>query len=1747
MMRRLWSSGLVLVALCSTPSMSPAADIVFDGTAADGFWTNGPQIDPNIAFPENAGQGANWTIDAGPAGQIVTPDAEPGGARIDYTFVGHDWTISGATINENVQVKLEGGSLDITNSTVSLLPTSANTGSSLSGLNLGQNGVATTAVFTNSTVNVGRANNGGRALGLIGGSTLGLVGTALTLTSESGGGLLTLDNGSSITLDATSSVDASGQIELRGAANTLSMTIGSTVETSYLRADSGGEGTLDLMVDFAGGSFTVNDANPFRDNSGFEGQFNFTGVAGSGTVTHTDLSNNNNNLAGKIAQGFFSIDDMRISPTTSHTLDWTQQSSIDALNAELSALVVNSKFFEVTTNGSQQVLSLVASTVIDWLPDADENWNDPNNWSSGSVPGVSDDVLFAAETITAPRTVDVDTPVVINKLTVDGSNQYTFDDLSGGTLDVNEYSVGGGTHEIAAPLAGGNTTVSGGGTLILSANNTGFGGNINIASGTLQINDPNNLGSGSVTVDGTLRFEDGYDAAYSKNLVGSGQVTVNLAETSDPNEIETLDLTGNNSAYAGSFSVQEGVLKVDSANDLGNASGITNASGSTGVVELDGSGGNLTLGESFDLGGRAGNNFAGAELLAHLRNASGDNTITGNITTSNSNFSNIETAAGTSLTINNTIGTPAIVSKNGGTLRFQGDGDVTIGNSGTPGSGQIIGSGNILKQGSGTLTIATGSSDPNDYSTGTLTIESGTVEVLTGGGDDGELFSDVIDVQTGSTFDIDSFGIYNIQRVSDPDGDVSTGDEVGQTIRGGGTIVAQTLQGFDHLRIAPGDSVGTLNVQGNFTMLTGLANPTGRLSYELGNTTAVGGSENDLIDVTGNLTLSATNAGTDKLVVNVLPVEGVLAAGSYRLINYGGSLLGNMSGSNFDVNIVDNDDPNDATSYGTVRQTFAVSTGTSNQVNLVVTGSAQTKNWVGNDGSNPTFWDIDTSDNWSTGGGDNRYINLDQVVFGDGASSFDVVIQEDVRPGTVTFNNSAGNDYTIGGADPNSTGTPEFGIAGLTSLVKNNTGTATLTSTNSFQGGIQVNGGTLILNGRNAAVRGDISVAAGAILQLGVGSGANEDRFPNGEPAIAVDGELVQNEGASENIPTPISGTGVVRVESGTLNLRGIGSTYSGGSVINGGTLAVDQGGDAGTGTITVNSGGQFRADGETHTVSNNFALNGGSIAVGGGGVSAFTLDGNVTVSGTGSQIRSDGGTGGDGLTMAGSISGAADLEVRADSNATVNFTGALATTGTVTKTSSGTMALSGGTGTISSPIIDVAAGNLSVVNAAGGGLGLNGQVLSGEATVTGNVTTAASSIVRVGDQGMTGVERLIGHWTFDTDGSDSSTNNNPASFGSAAQVDPNNSVAGGGSLALTDNTQNNGGNRATVDGFAGVTGNGGRTYSFWLNAPDPNTLSQNNSATFIGAGSNSTNERFDIKLSGGDELRVEVAGGGVDYPSTDGGAFFDGTWHHVAVTLADGGTLDDVKLYLDGVLLTDDGNSGGTLINTANNDLFFGDSHNSGNDREFQGNLDDIQHYDIELDSTQVAFLFNNPGSTVAGLPQIFEAVDFEITGDLTLDASSTLEIDLANTSAFDTLIVGGALSAAGTLDVNLSGGFSPSNGDSFDILDFDPNSVSGVFGSLDLPALTGGLSWDTSALLTTGVISVIGGGLPGDFNSDGRVNGADFLLWQRNPSVGSLSDWENNYGLPTTSNTSSVPEPSALVLLSLGAIGFVARRRRS
>jgi fibronectin-binding autotransporter adhesin len=70
---------------------------------------------------------------------------------------------------------------------------------------------------------------------------------------------------------------------------------------------------------------------------------------------------------------------------------------------------------------------------------------------------------------------------------------------------------------------------------------------------------------------------------------------------------------------------------------------------------------------------------------------------------------------------------------------------------------------------------------------------------------------------------------------------------------------------------------------------------------------------------------------------------------------------------------------------------------------------------------------------------------------------------------------------------------------------------------------------------------------------------------------------------------------------------------------------------------------------------------------------------------------------------------------------------------------------------------------------------------------------------------------------------------------------------------------------------------------------------------------------------------------------------------------------------------------------------------------------------------------------------------------------------------------------------------------------------------------------------------------GKVGDADGDGDVDGRDFLVLQRNPGLGSISDWQNAYGgnSELTAST-SVPEPNAVTLaISLAALSSFSWRR--
>jgi hypothetical protein len=165
-------------------------------------------------------------------------------------------------------------------------------------------------------------------------------------------------------------------------------------------------------------------------------------------------------------------------------------------------------------------------------------------------------------------------------------------------------------------------------------------------------------------------------------------------------------------------------------------------------------------------------------------------------------------------------------------------------------------------------------------------------------------------------------------------------------------------------------------------------------------------------------------------------------------------------------------------------------------------------------------------------------------------------------------------------------------------------------------------------------------------------------------------------------------------------------------------------------------------------------------------------------------------------------------------------------------------------------------------------------------------------------------------------------------------------------------------------------------------------------------------------------------------------------------------------------------------------------------------------------------------------------------ITGDFANLDDGTLAIQLAGTAAttqHDVLGMSRFAFLDGTLEVTFANGFVPSVGNMFTFITTAANGVFGEFENLQLP---GGFQWDVDYLSSSVVLKVVGLGSAGDFDSDGDVDGRDLLVWQRNPSVGNLADWQANYGSGSLNAVTTVPEPAGVVLMAFASIALIRHR---
>ena len=82
--------------------------------------------------------------------------------------------------------------------------------------------------------------------------------------------------------------------------------------------------------------------------------------------------------------------------------------------------------------------------------------------------------------------------------------------------------------------------------------------------------------------------------------------------------------------------------------------------------------------------------------------------------------------------------------------------------------------------------------------------------------------------------------------------------------------------------------------------------------------------------------------------------------------------------------------------------------------------------------------------------------------------------------------------------------------------------------------------------------------------------------------------------------------------------------------------------------------------------------------------------------------------------------------------------------------------------------------------------------------------------------------------------------------------------------------------------------------------------------------------------------------------------------------------------------------------------------------------------------------------------------------------------------------------------------------------------------------------------------LVNIAPPGVEGDYNADGRVDAADYVVWRKNPEAfggdpGGYNTWRTNFGrMAAAAGQSAVPEPGCFALAFILIGGVVLRRRR-
>jgi autotransporter-associated beta strand protein len=919
-------------------STAGSAQLINSGSSAViNFWTTGPASDGRITAGSIEGSGGFYlganelTVGNNNLSTTVTGLIDDGGLGGSLVKVGTGTLTLGGYNSFYGGVTLNAGTLKLANNGAlgyGVLTTAGGTVAYADGVTIGNaidlRANTTLDVTAGSATQAGVIGETGGAFGVVktGTGTLTLSGT----NTYTGG---TTFAGGTVSVSSDANLgDAAGGLTFNGGAlQVTGTTFNSTARTMTLAA---GGGTFDI----------ANAANQFTVSEAISGAGGLT-KSGAGTLILTAA--NTYSGATTVSAGTLNIQGSIASSTVTNNATLVYSNSATAGSATITNNASGTiEFYNTSTAGNASITnnnqlmfygdtSAGSATITNYgtvLFDGDSTAGSAQLINSGSsavvnfwTPGPASDGRITAGSLAGDGRFDLNSA----ELTVGSNNLST---------EVTGVLTGDGL------FTGTSLIKTGTGTLTLSGTNTFLGG-VRLNAGTLALANDGALGTGVLmTVGGTVAYANGVTIGNAVDLrtgttfnVAAGSATQAgvIGETGGAFGVVktgtgTLTLTATNT-YTGATTINGGTLQIGNGGTTGSVAGdiadnaalIFNRSDNvtySGVISGSGTLEKLGAG-TLALSGA--NTYTGATTVSAgtltIQDSIASSRVTNNATLV---YSNSATAGSASITNNasgtlefhntSTAGNASITNNN--QLMFYGDtsaGSATITNYGTvlfdgdstAGSAQLINSGssavvNFWTPGpasDGRITAGSLAGDGRfDLNSVELTVGSNNLStevtgVLTGDG----LFTGTSLIKTGTgTLTLSGTNTYTGATIVyggtlSVNGSIASSDGLwvnsGSTLGGTGFVPTTVIN--NGATLAPGNSIGTLTVNGNLTFNTG-----GFYAVEVSPTAA------DRTNVSGIATLTGAT-------VQAAALSGSFRSQTYTILNatggFGGTQFAGMT------------------------------------------------------------------------------------------------------------------------------------------------------------------------------------------------------------------------------------------------------------------------------------------------------------------------------------------------------------------------------------------------------------------------------------------------------------------------------------------------------------------------------------------------------------------------------------------------------------------------------------------------------------------------------------------------------------------------------------------------------------------------------------------------------------------------------------------------------------------------------------